>query len=159
MRDAADFLVIGSGVAGLRAAVALAATGRVLVLTKADRPDESNTGYAQGGIAAAVGRRRLTRPARVATPWPPATACAGPTPCACWSRRARGYVAELADWGARVRPRRARRFSLGREGAHSVRRVLHARDATGREIGRVLWQRAAASAGVRIVARRPRGRR
>src|SRR6476659_5280429 len=49
-----DFVIVGGGVAGLRAAIALAGTGRVLVLTKA-APAESNTGYAQGGIAAAVG--------------------------------------------------------------------------------------------------------
>ena len=49
-----DFLVIGSGIAGLRAAISLAGAGDVLVLTKAER-SESNTGYAQGGIAAAVG--------------------------------------------------------------------------------------------------------
>ena len=49
-----DFLVIGSGIAGLRAAISLADAGRVVILTKAD-PRESNTGYAQGGIAAAVG--------------------------------------------------------------------------------------------------------
>ena len=49
-----DFLVIGSGIAGLRATIALAEAGRVIVLTKAD-PRESNTGYAQGGIAAAMG--------------------------------------------------------------------------------------------------------
>jgi glycine/D-amino acid oxidase-like deaminating enzyme len=48
------FLIVGGGIAGLRAAVALAPAGRVTVLTKAD-PSESNTGYAQGGIAAAVG--------------------------------------------------------------------------------------------------------
>ena len=51
----ADFLVIGSGIAGLRAALTLAESGSVIVLTKAD-PRESNTGYAQGGIAAALGR-------------------------------------------------------------------------------------------------------
>ena len=49
-----DFLVIGSGIAGLRAALSLAETGDVVMLTKAD-PRESNTGYAQGGIAAAIG--------------------------------------------------------------------------------------------------------
>ena len=49
-----DFLIVGGGVAGLRAAIGLAAAGRVLILTKA-APAESNTGYAQGGIAAAVG--------------------------------------------------------------------------------------------------------
>ena len=49
-----DFLVIGSGIAGLRAAISLAEAGDVIILTKAD-PRESNTGYAQGGIAAAIG--------------------------------------------------------------------------------------------------------
>ena len=49
-----DFLIIGSGIAGLRAAIGLAGRGRALILTKAE-PSESNTGYAQGGIAAAVG--------------------------------------------------------------------------------------------------------
>jgi L-aspartate oxidase len=48
-----DFLVIGSGIAGLRAALSLAEIGTVVILTKAD-PRESNTGYAQGGIAAAM---------------------------------------------------------------------------------------------------------
>src|SRR5581483_525057 len=52
--EAVDFLIVGGGVAGLRAAVELAPAGRVLVLTKAE-PTESNTGYAQGGIAAAIG--------------------------------------------------------------------------------------------------------
>ena len=50
----ADFLVIGGGIAGLRAAIDLVGHGRVLLLTKASGT-ESNTGYAQGGIAAAVG--------------------------------------------------------------------------------------------------------
>src|SRR5947207_14204034 len=49
-----DFVIVGSGIAGLRAAIALASAGRVLILTKAD-PTESNTGFAQGGIAAAIG--------------------------------------------------------------------------------------------------------
>ena len=49
-----DFVIVGGGVAGLRAAIALAAAGRVLILTKAE-PTESNTGYAQGGVAAAIG--------------------------------------------------------------------------------------------------------
>ena len=50
----ADFLIVGSGIAGLRAAVELAEAGTVIILTKAE-PTEGNTGYAQGGIAAAVG--------------------------------------------------------------------------------------------------------
>ena len=53
-RVSADFLIIGSGIAGLRAAAELVAHGRVLILTKSD-PGAGSTGYAQGGIAAAVG--------------------------------------------------------------------------------------------------------
>ena len=53
MQPAPDYIVIGSGVAGLRAAVELAQQGRVIVLTK-DRLDESNTEYAQGGVAVAL---------------------------------------------------------------------------------------------------------
>ncbi len=51
-----DFLVIGSGVAGLRAAIELAREGEVLVITK-DKPTESSTEYAQGGVAVALSRR------------------------------------------------------------------------------------------------------
>ncbi len=54
MRERADFLIIGSGIAGLRAAADLTRHGSVTILTKAD-PTESNTGYAQGGIAVALG--------------------------------------------------------------------------------------------------------
>lgn len=49
-----DFLVLGSGIAGLRAAIGLARAGQVLVVTR-DQPTESSTGYAQGGVAVAPG--------------------------------------------------------------------------------------------------------
>ena len=51
------------------------------------------------------------------------------------------YVRELIEWGAAFDRDPAGQLALGREGAHRVRRVLHARDATGREIGRLLWSR------------------
>src|SRR4029434_10368358 len=50
-----DFIIVGSGIAGLRAAVELAPFGDIIIITKAD-PTESNTEYAQGGIAAAIGK-------------------------------------------------------------------------------------------------------
>ena len=134
-----DFLIVGGGVAGLRAAIGLAASGRVLILTKAE-PAESNTGYAQGGIAAAVGDDDT--PSLHAAD----TVRAGDGLCdeaavAVLVEQGPAYVRELLEWGARFDRGPDGRPALGREAAHSVRRVLHAGDATGREIGRVLWER------------------
>jgi L-aspartate oxidase len=134
----ADFLVIGSGIAGLRAAIALADAGRVIVLTKAD-PRESNTGYAQGGIAAAIGSD--DSPDLHARD----TLAAGDGLCLPEAvdvlvREGPRYVRELMEWGATFDADQSGHPALGREAAHTVRRVLHVRDATGRSIGQVLWQ-------------------
>jgi L-aspartate oxidase len=143
-----DFLVLGSGIAGLRAAIALAETGRVIVLTKAD-PRESNTGYAQGGIAAAIGED--DSPALHAKD----TIAAGDGVCVeaavrVLTEEGPRYVRELLDWGAAFDRDADGRPALGREAAHSVRRVLHARDATGREIGRLLWTKVASHPRVAV---------
>jgi L-aspartate oxidase len=134
----ADFLVIGSGIAGLRAAISLADAGRVVILTKAD-PRESNTGYAQGGIAAAIGGD--DSPDLHARD----TLAAGDGICLREAvdvlvRDGPRYVRELIEWGATFDQDQQGLPALGREAAHSVRRVLHVRDATGRSIGQVLWQ-------------------
>ena len=147
MRIGGDFLVIGSGIAGLRAAISLANAGDVVILTKAD-PRESNTGYAQGGIAAAVGDD--DSPALHARD----TIAAGDGLCVesaveVLVREGPRYVRELLDWGAAFDRDPSGRPALGREAAHSVRRVLHAKDATGREIGRLLWQKVSAHPRVR----------
>ena len=60
------------------------------------------------------------------------------------------YVHELLEWGVRFDRDRTGALSLGREGAHGRRRVLHAADATGREIGRTLWDRVAEQSRVRV---------
>ena len=143
-----DFLIIGSGIAGLRAAVELLTTGTVIVLTKAE-PAESNTGYAQGGIAAAVGADDSCD--RHAAD----TIAAGDGLCDEEAVRVlveegRRYVVELLEWGAAFDRDAHGQPALGREGAHSVRRVLHARDTTGREIARVLWQRVSRQSDVRV---------
>jgi L-aspartate oxidase len=143
-----DFLVIGSGIAGLRAAISLAEAGRVVILTKAD-PRESNTGYAQGGIAAAIGGD--DSPDLHASD----TMAAGDGLCVpdavhVLTQDGPRYVRELIEWGAAFDRDGNGQPALGREAAHSVRRVLHARDATGREIGRVLWQKVAAHPRVTV---------
>ena len=144
-----DFLVIGSGIAGLRAALSLADAGDVVILTKAD-PRESNTGYAQGGIAAAMGPD--DSPELHARD----TMAAGDGLCVpdvvdVLVREGPRYVGELIDWGAAFDRAADGRPALGREGAHSVRRVLHARDATGREITRLLWSRVSGDRRIRVV--------
>ena len=142
----ADYLIIGSGIAALRAAAELSGAGDVLILTKAE-PEEGNTGYAQGGIAAAVGSDDSPE-LHLAD-----TLAAGDGLCDEAAVRALvedgpGYVRELMTWGVRFDLDGNGEPALAIEGAHSARRVLHARDATGREIGRALWQRASALPGI-----------
>ena len=143
-----DFLVIGSGIAGLRAAISLAETGDVVMLTKAD-PRESNTGYAQGGIAAAIG------PDDSPDLHFSDTMAAGDGLCVPEAVKVLvtdgpRYVNELIAWGVAFDRDSAGAPALGREAAHSVRRVLHARDTPGREIGRVLWQKVQSHPRVRV---------
>ena len=144
----ADFLIIGSGIAALRAAAELSGAGDILILTKAE-PEEGNTGYAQGGIAAAIGAD--DSPELHAAD----TIAAGDGLCDEAAVRVLvedgpGYVHELIAWGALFDRDEKGQPALAIEGAHSARRVLHARDATGREIGRTLWARAAALPGVTV---------
>jgi L-aspartate oxidase len=133
-------------VAGLRAAIELAAPGRVLVIAK-DSLGESASEYAQGGIAAALSDDDavalheqdtllagdgLCDPAAVST-----LVAAGPS-----------AVRQLIEWGTEF-DREGARLLFAREGAHSRSRVLHAHgDSTGREIVRALYQRAAGLSGV-----------
>jgi L-aspartate oxidase len=124
-----------------------------VVLTKSD-PTESNTGYAQGGIAAAVGED--DSPALHAAD----TIRAGDGLC---DERAvhvlveEGpvYVRELLEWGTRFDRDVDGRPALGREAAHSVRRVLHAGDATGREIGRTLWRHVTGLPSIETISHAP----
>jgi L-aspartate oxidase len=131
-----DFLVMGAGVAGLRAAVELADHGEVLVVTK-ESVGESNTHYAQGGIAVAMGGEadvalhlRDTVAAGDGLVYEPAAealVAEGPL-----------RVAELIEWGAHFDEENGKLLRT-REGAHSLPRILHANgDATGAEISRSL---------------------
>src|SRR5947208_683762 len=118
---AVDFLIVGGGVAGLRAAIALAGAGRVLVLTKAE-PAESNTGYAQGGVAAAIGDDDSAVLHEADTIRAGDGLCDLEAVHVCVVEGPR-YVRELIDWGARFDRDADGRPALGREAAHSVRRV------------------------------------
>ncbi len=135
-----DFLVIGGGVAGLRAAIELASQGSVMVLTK-DKATESTTGYAQGGIAVA-----LSDEDEVCIHYED-TINAGDGLCnedAVRSMVEEGpeYLLELMSWGAEF-DREGSNLAFTREAAHSRRRILHSHgDSTGKEIERVLIKKA-----------------
>src|SRR5512139_904323 len=131
-----DFLIIGGGVAGLRAAVELARNGDVLIVTK-DAPSESSTEYAQGGVAVA-----LSDEDEISIHFDD-TIKAGDGLCI---RKAVGIlveegpmrIRELIGWGAEF-DQEGSRLAFTQEAAHSKRRVLHAQgDSTGHEILRVL---------------------
>jgi L-aspartate oxidase len=148
VRERTDFLIIGSGIAGLRAAADLVEVGSVTVLTKAD-PTESNTGYAQGGIAAALGVDDAAEEHFADT------MAAGDGLCDEDAVRVLvedgvPYVQELVTWGVAFDRDATGALALGREAAHRVRRVLHARDATGRAIGDVLWSRVSNESGIQV---------
>ncbi len=146
-RDA-DVLVLGSGIGGLFLALSVAERARVTIVTK--RQDhESNTNYAQGGIAAVLsGTDSFAMHVRD-------TVVAGAGLCHPDVVRevVRGgpdAVRELAAFGARF-TREGADFELGREGGHSARRIVHAGDLTGREIERALLAAAARNPNVTLL--------
>lgn len=139
-RDAADVVVIGTGVAGLAAALAADRAGRsVVVLSKAAQTHVTATHYAQGGIAVVLPDNDDSVDAHVAD-----TLAAGAGLCdpdAVYSIVADGYraVTDLVGAGARLDESVPGRWALTREGGHSRRRIVHAGgDATGAEVQRAL---------------------
>ena len=136
MAVSVDFLVLGGGVAGLSCALKAARAGTVAVLTKRAR-HESNTNYAQGGIAAVLSP--LDSPELHAQD----TLTAGAGLCNqavvdITVRDGPQRVKDLVTLGAEFARRPNGEFELTREGGHSARRVVHAGDITGREVERAL---------------------
>jgi L-aspartate oxidase len=135
-----DFVVIGAGIAGLRAAIELSFAGRVVVLTKREVTD-SNTQWAQGGIAAA-----LSDEDEVGLHFQD-TLNAGdglcdPTAVKVLVEEGPECIEELITWGTEF-DHDGTKLAFGREGAHSRNRILHAHgDSTGREIARALYAKA-----------------
>jgi L-aspartate oxidase len=136
LNERTDFIVVGSGIAGLRAAVALAHAGRVAVLTK-DRVTESNTEYAQGGVAVVMSDDDAISLHYQDTIDAGAGLC-DPDAVRVLVEEGPNRIAELIEQGAEF-DREDGELTFTREAAHSRSRVIHAKgDATGREIVRAL---------------------
>ena len=136
-----DFIVIGSGVAGLRASIELAKSGaKVTVLTK-DKASESNTEYAQGGVAVVLSDDDNAELHEEDTLIAGAGRCdveAVETLVAGGTK----YIKQLIEWGIEF-DREGGKLAFTKEAAHSRRRILHAHgDSTGKEIVRALIARA-----------------
>jgi L-aspartate oxidase len=146
-----DFLVLGSGIAGLSFALKMGQSARVAIVTKKSSA-ESNTNYAQGGIAAVTSKEDSVENHVRDTLEAGAGLChedvvrtivqEGP---AC--------IAELIEIGMQFTEREivgGKELDLGREGGHSKRRILHAKDVTGREIERALLTAIAGQPNIEI---------
>jgi L-aspartate oxidase len=135
-----DFLVIGAGVAGLRAAIELAPAGRVLVLAKREIAD-SSTQFAQGGIAAALSDEDEIS-LHLQDTLNAGDGLCNPEAARVLVEDAPERIEELIAWGTQF-DREGTKLTFGREGAHSRNRILHAHgDSTGREIQRALYAKA-----------------
>src|SRR6185369_13626911 len=136
-----NFIVVGGGVAGLRAAITLSAGGRVAVVTK-EALTESNTQYAQGGVAVALSDEdevSLHLQDTIAA----GDGLVNEAAARVLVEEGPDRIEELIEWGTHF-DREGTRLTFTREGAHSRSRVLHAGgDSTGREIGRALAAKAA----------------
>lgn len=138
MSKKVDFLVIGSGIAGLTYALKAAEHGSVCVVTKSNE-DESNTKYAQGGIAAVMYspdsyQKHISD-----------TLVAGAGICRedvvrMVITESTARIAELIAWGAKFDKKSTGEYDLAREGGHSEHRILHHKDDTGFEIERALLE-------------------
>ncbi|MGO9138678.1 MAG: L-aspartate oxidase [Syntrophales bacterium] len=151
MEITTDFLVLGSGIAGLSFAIKAADIGTVAIVTKKEK-SESNTNLAQGGIAAVYDKKDRFEYHINDTLAAGAGLCKeevvrfvvmdGPE-----------RIKELLEWGVeftRAGDDDAGHYDLGREGGHSMRRVLHARDLTGQEIERALHEKASRKRNIKI---------
>ncbi|MBI5192504.1 MAG: L-aspartate oxidase [Nitrospirae bacterium] len=134
-----DFLIIGSGIAGLRTAIELSIHGKVLIVTK-DRSIESSSSYAQGGIAVVTGEDDTSH-FHIED-----TLKAGYGLCKKQAVKALveegpELVSQIIEWGVRF-DKSDGKYLAGLEGAHSRRRILHFKDSTGEEIVKVLRSKA-----------------
>lgn len=134
-----DFLIIGSGIAGLSAALGASSYGEVIVIAK-DRPDICNSTLAQGGIAAAVGKDDSPESHTQDTLIAGAGACQEKT-VEILTQEGPEAISRLIELGTCFDRTNSGELALGREGAHSLARVIHRGDDTGAAVWETLFQK------------------
>jgi L-aspartate oxidase len=136
-----DFLVIGSGVAGLSFALKVAAWGKVAVVTKKEI-EESNTKYAQGGIAS-VWSQEDSFDAHIQDTLVAGDGLCHPDVVEMVVKNGPDRIRDLINWGVNFTlwEKDKTKYDLAREGGHSKRRIIHAADLTGEEVERTLVKR------------------
>lgn len=129
MRKKVDFLIIGSGIAGLSFALKVADHGKVCIITKA-AAEESSTKYAQGGIAAVMytpdSYEKHIKDTLVA-----GDQLSNPEIVRITITESTERIKELIEWGTKFDKTASGKFDLAKEGGHSEYRVLHHKDNTG----------------------------
>ncbi|MBP2669200.1 MAG: nadB [Deltaproteobacteria bacterium] len=149
MKRVSQFLVIGSGIAGLSFALRAAKKGTVTIITKKEA-SESSTNYAQGGIAT-VWSGEDTFESHIEDTHRAGAGLCHPDTVDLVVRDAPARIRELIGWGVEFTRQTGKRgYDLHREGGHSRRRIFHAKDLTGREVERALLSRARENRRIRL---------
>src|SRR5882672_7474448 len=148
-----DFLVIGSGIAGLSYALKVAQhhpDKKVLVITKT-RADETNTKYAQGGIAGVTDLEHDSYEKHIEDTLIAGDGLCNPRIVEIVVKEGPERIQEMIDWGAQFDKDSEGEYKLGKEGGHSEFRILHHKDVTGREMERALLETVSKQKNIEIV--------
>lgn len=148
-----DFLVIGSGIAGLTYAIKVAEAcpdKQVLIVTKSNS-DETNTKYAQGGIAVVNDLERDSFDKHIEDTLIAGDGLCNPEIVEVVVKEGALRVNEIIEWGAQFDKEKDGDYALGKEGGHSEHRILHHKDVTGAEMERALLETIRRSKNIQLV--------
>ena len=153
MKKSYDFLVIGSGIAGLCFAIHAARYGTVAMITK-KRDCESNTNHAQGGIACVLDPHDSFE-SHINDTLTAGRGLCNEKAVRILVQDAPERIGELLEWGAHFSKSKKKSnpwgLHLGKEGGHSVNRIVHANDLTGKEIEKTLLHRIRESKNITVM--------
>ncbi|MGV3530042.1 MAG: L-aspartate oxidase [Flavisolibacter sp.] len=153
METKTDFLVIGSGIAGLTYALKVAQyyhDRQVTVITKST-PDETNTKYAQGGVAVVNDLENDSFEKHIEDTLIAGDGLCDPEVVELVVKEGPARIQELIDWGAQFDKDPEGDYKLGKEGGHSEFRILHHKDVTGKEMERALLEAVKRAPNIHII--------